>query len=69
MGRESQYRTAYGVHCDGLPPCNGGRIIYLTYEEYDAQMYRPDRRWECPRCDGPATWDDGNFDEMVRSVY
>lgn len=38
-------RTAWRVVCPHHGP------VFLTREEYDAQMARPDRTWQCPAFD------------------
>ncbi len=35
---------------------------YLTSEQYDAQMMKPDSYWLCPICGGHSSWDDDNYD-------
>lgn len=70
----SETRTPYAVRCIetfdvGKPPCNGGELIYLTSESYDAQMSMPDARWKCPMCGGAASWSDSNFESFYDGVY
>jgi hypothetical protein len=45
--------TDAAVHCKGK--CG---LVFLTDEQYDAQMDRPDSTWTCPQCGGGAEWDD-----------
>lgn len=33
------------------------RSVPLTYEQYKAQMLRPDSTWKCPHCGGEAEFD------------
>lgn len=49
--------TPYAVHC----PKHGK--VYLTEQEYNYQMRRPDILWMCPICTRRAEWDDDNYDE------
>ena len=69
MDYESATPTPYAVRCRetfdvGKPPCNGGAVIYLPLESYDAQMCMPDARWKCPRCGGSAEWDDDTYENF-----
>lgn len=45
--------------------------VFLTEQNYDQQMARPNARWRCPACgESPVDWDDDNFEssyEMNRS--
>lgn len=52
----SEERTPYMVQCvmDGN--------VYLTKDEYDRQVYRHNRGWECPLCGGNAAWSDDNYE-------
>jgi len=57
---------AHNVIClgwDEVHQCNGGNPIPLTYNEYMAQMSRPDATWRCPICKCEAVWDDESYDE------
>lgn len=61
-------RTPWAVRCRGDvfdQACDGGELIFLTKEEYDAQLNQPDRTWRCPFCKGEATWDDENYEKEV----
>lgn len=51
----SQYR----VVCTGLleDDQNCGPQ-YLTEKQYEEQLRRPNRRWQCPCCNAEAWWDD-----------
>ena len=40
---------------------------YLTAEQYDQQMSRPDSTWRCPVCGDEAQWDDQNYVEKIDS--
>lgn len=61
MFGESTTPTPYAVRCFSSG-CNGGNLIYLTPQEYSAQLSKPGARWECPRCGQTASWDDANYD-------
>jgi len=62
-------RTAFAIHCQGPwdMPGNGHGLVYLTQQEYVAQMNAPDSRWKCPLCRYEAGWDDDNYEEFLRS--
>lgn len=52
--------TPYAVYCagDNIPgqaPCG---LVFLTNDEYSAQLKRPNRGWHCPKCLSCASWDD-----------
>lgn len=68
-GEVSSKPTPWGVHCTGAhelgPPCNGGKIIYLTRGEYNKQMNNPDALWKCPYCGYAAYWDDKNYEKAM----
>ena len=53
----SSVPTPYAVRC-----YYHGKV-YLTSEEYNFQMNRPDRLWECPTCRDNAEWDDDNYEK------
>lgn len=64
----SETPTPYAVTCVetfdvGKAPCNGGNLIYLTEECYDAQMDMPAARWKCPVCGGEAYFSDSNYEQ------
>jgi uncharacterized protein with PIN domain len=51
--------TKYAIKCDDC-----GKV-YLTQEEYNYQMSRPNRTWICPKCGGfDAYWDDDNYESF-----
>jgi hypothetical protein len=52
-------RTPYAVLCDD----HGQQ--FLTEEQYDHQMNRPDSLWRCPRCEESAHWDDDEYDAAL----
>lgn len=52
-------RTPYAVLCDDH------RQQFLTAEEYDYQMSRPDSLWRCPRCGESAYWDDDEYEASL----
>jgi len=45
--------SPYAVYCHG--DCG---LVFLTDEQYDYQMNRPDSFWFCPHCGDSADWDD-----------
>jgi hypothetical protein len=53
-------RKAYAVVCT-----DHHGIIYLTNEEYNYQMNRPNRTWVCPICHNDAYWEDDNMQEFM----
>jgi NAD-dependent SIR2 family protein deacetylase len=53
-------RTPWAVRCIGVE-CGKQ---YLTEEEYNSQMRRPDDKWKCPNCGQTAWFDDDNYEEM-----
>ena len=64
-----QSRTPYAVHCLGPwdMPGGGCGLVYLTEEQYNRQMARPDYKWRCPHCRYEADWSDDNYDEMIET--
>jgi hypothetical protein len=65
-----EVRTPYAVFCDGpdytiAPGCG---LVYMTEQQYEAQMSRPDALWRCPRCNGDARFDDENYEESLESA-
>ncbi len=52
-------RTPYAVLCDD----HGQQ--FLTEEQYDHQMSKPDSLWRCPRCGEDAYWDDDEYDAAL----
>lgn len=59
--RESSSPTPWAVICD-----TDGQV-FLTSEEYERQMNRPDSMWQCPRCRDVAQWDDDNYERAQES--
>lgn len=49
-------RTPYAVLCDD----HGQQ--FLTAEQYEHQLDRPDSFWSCPRCGECAYWDDDEYE-------
>jgi hypothetical protein len=45
--------TNYAVVCND--ECG---LQFLSEEDYNRQMDRPDAFWRCPKCGGQAEWDD-----------
>ena len=46
----------YAVNCSS---CGN---VSLTELQYEWQMERPDRLWQCPKCRGIAEWDDETYE-------
>lgn len=64
--------TGYAVRCRACPTCStlnsvGPALIYLTEEEYYAQISRPDSFWICPNCGDSASWDDTNYEQWCEA--
>lgn len=60
-GRErgvAEKPTRYAIIC----PEHGQ--VYLTRENYNAQMADPDSRWVCPWCGSISEFDDDNYDAV-----
>lgn len=57
-------QTPYAVIC----PVHGQE--FLTKQEYDYQMCRPDAKWQCPveDCRREAQWDDANYEEWQEQL-
>lgn len=53
----------YGIICPRCGP------VELTREQYDWQMDRPTVRWVCPKCGGPADWDDIRHDASMEECH
>jgi uncharacterized C2H2 Zn-finger protein len=60
FSRFSIERTPYSVVCSK----NCGDI-YLSEKEYIRQLNKPDARWECPKCNSVANWDDDNYESFT----
>lgn len=63
MSESTKAETPYAVWCTGLmeevPSCGKQ---FLSEEEYDRQMSRPNSMWRCPACGAEATWDDEHYE-------
>lgn len=57
--RESSEPTGFAVICP-----EHGRV-FLSEEEYDRQLSRPDSTWKCPRCGKASEWDEDNYDAWI----
>lgn len=44
-----------GDSIPGQQPCGP---VELSFAEYERQMARPNRGWDCPHCGSSATYDD-----------
>lgn len=64
----SAVRTPYAVRCrgdhgiEGLGSCG---TVYMTRDEYNFQMSRPDSFWSCPKCGSSGSWDDDNYEKYI----
>lgn len=56
--------TPYAILCK-TPTCGK---VYLTEQEYLAQMSQPNLRWCCPVCDKVAEWDDETFEAYMQEL-
>jgi len=63
-------RTPWAVECLGYggggksgngPSCG---LVYLSRDEYNAQLMAAGINWRCPICGMDATWNDDNHDEF-----
>jgi hypothetical protein len=54
--------TPYAVTCR-----THGRV-FLTFEEYMAQMSAPHSLWACPDCGDTAYWDDDNYERHMEEL-
>jgi hypothetical protein len=57
----SRYRSPYRVRC----PEHG--FVYLTPQNYSAQLSRADDCWRCPICLSYAHWDDEWYDDHIEA--
>lgn len=57
----TEAETPWAVIC----PSHGKQ--FLTKENYDAQISRPDSRWQCPfpKCIAICEWDDDNYERYL----
>jgi len=69
---ESDTPSPWAVHCHGVDPSVGAGpcepwpgVVYMTHEFYVAQMADADYGWRCPRCFGPASFDDANYENWL----
>lgn len=60
MKSKKHHKYQYVVICHSGRGCCG--IQPLTYEEYMAQLARPNSKWSCPVCKGMASWDDDSLE-------
>lgn len=62
----SPTRTPYAVVCTkpSIKAPKGHGQIFLTQQEYNEQMMKPDSKWVCPACGQYAYWDDDNYDSF-----
>jgi uncharacterized protein with PIN domain len=45
--------------------CHRHGRVYLTQQQYDVQMNKPDSFWLCPVCGDVAGWDDDNYEKHM----
>ncbi len=57
------FETPWAVICP-----NHGEV-FLTHEQYMAQMYEVDVMWKCPICSEYSEWNDENFDEWEMEIH
>jgi hypothetical protein len=55
--------TPFMVRCAAHGP------VFLTPNEYDDAMHRPDDLWTCPICGEHAIWDDANYEARIDKWY
>lgn len=55
----SETKTPYAILC------STHEQVFLTSQEYDRQMKRPNSLWTCPICNEVAPWDDDNYDAWL----
>jgi len=60
--RYNRYRTPYAIICPEH------ELVYLTHEEYDNQLMKPDHYWICPLDNHRAVWDDENYELMMGEI-
>lgn len=62
--------TPYLIHCvldEDFGSC--GKSSFLTKEQYNEQMARPDRGWQCPVCRCyPCDFDDVHYEKFMNKV-
>lgn len=58
----SECRTAWAVTCR----THGQQ--FLTEDEYNRQLCRPDSLWNCPCCGASAEFDDANYEAFLEEV-
>jgi hypothetical protein len=63
-------RTPWAVFCVGptsrWDDAERHGLIYLTEQEYEAQLDDSDMVWVCPLCGSEANWNDENYEEMTQ---
>lgn len=59
--------TPYATICTGDPDLGwkGCGRQYMTQQQYNQQMSRPDSTWRCVCCGMEAEWDDDNYEEHM----
>jgi hypothetical protein len=57
--------TPWAVRCGGLLEGYCCGLVYLTEEEYDAQLMAAFTTWRCPLCGAEADWDDWTYEKAM----
>lgn len=67
MSGRSDTPTPYAIFCYGIDEELGGcGKQFLTQEEYNRQMMRPSKTWQCPVCGCyDCKWDDINYEQKI----
>lgn len=54
------------VRCrgDNVPGQLACGLVYLTFEQYEREMMRPNVGWSCPQCGSSADYDDAVSEQL-----
>lgn len=63
--KEHGARSLYAVICKTSDLHKTPMRVFMTEEEYNRQMDRPNSLWQCPLCMNSADWDDDNFEKAI----
>lgn len=55
--------TPWRLRC----PTHG--FVFLTEEQYSAQMLKPNNVWKCPHCFASSSWDDAWYEKVPDSTF
>ena len=55
--------SPYAVTCHYCSSDDSAALIYLTKDEYMAQMQHASAQWVCPDCGENADWEDKTYDD------